>query len=214
MKETIDCRIIQDLLPLYVDGLTSNYSNQVVEAHLKECPECAQILKYMQEPDDIVAPQKKEVDFMRKIRNKTKVLKAFSGTVLILFLAFLLAGYLIYDRMTPRSFSKVFGVEVSEVETCKIAIRPTIGDWEDVTIEADEFMDIMEQAGFYYEGLKSNIMYGGIYWIDLFDQQGQLLTSFCVSDEEMIYTDKYYYSINKNPEILEYLSGFFREGWM
>ena len=214
MKETMDCRIIQDLLPLYVDGLTSNYSNQVVEDHIKECSACAQILKYMQEPDDIVEPQAKEVDFMRKIHKKTRNLKVFSGAVLFFLCAFLLTGYLIFDRMTPRNFEKVFKVEASEVSTCKIAIRPTIGDWADVTIDADELLDIMEQTGFYYEGLKSNIMYGGIYWIDLYDQQGHLLTSFCVSDEELVYTDKYYYSIDKNPEILEYLSGFFREGWM
>ena len=34
------CEIIRDLLPLYIDGLTSKESNQEIEKHLKNCEEC------------------------------------------------------------------------------------------------------------------------------------------------------------------------------
>ena len=34
MKNNIDCRIVQDLLPLYVDGLTNEYTTNVIEACL------------------------------------------------------------------------------------------------------------------------------------------------------------------------------------
>ena len=34
------CEIIRDLLPLYIDGLTSIESNQEIEKHLKNCEEC------------------------------------------------------------------------------------------------------------------------------------------------------------------------------
>ena len=40
------CEIIRDLLPLYIDGLTSKESNQEIEKHLKNCEECQ---KYYQE---------------------------------------------------------------------------------------------------------------------------------------------------------------------
>ena len=36
----MDCRIIQDLLPLYVEKLASEESVKAVEEHLKSCPEC------------------------------------------------------------------------------------------------------------------------------------------------------------------------------
>ena len=34
------CRITEDLLPLYVEGVCSEDSKEYVEAHLKECPAC------------------------------------------------------------------------------------------------------------------------------------------------------------------------------
>lgn len=40
------CEMIRDLLPLYIDGLTSKESNQEIEKHLKNCEECQ---KYYQE---------------------------------------------------------------------------------------------------------------------------------------------------------------------
>lgn len=35
-----DCDLIKDLLPLYGDKVTSQFSSKVVEEHLKECDEC------------------------------------------------------------------------------------------------------------------------------------------------------------------------------
>lgn len=44
------CEIIRDLLPLYADGLTSEESNQLIEAHIQSCSECAALAKGMCEP--------------------------------------------------------------------------------------------------------------------------------------------------------------------
>ena len=35
-----NCKVIQDLLPLYTDGICSDVSAQMVEEHLKECASC------------------------------------------------------------------------------------------------------------------------------------------------------------------------------
>lgn len=37
---TLKCEVIQDLLPSYIDRLTSDSSNQLVERHLNECDAC------------------------------------------------------------------------------------------------------------------------------------------------------------------------------
>ena len=34
------CSLIQDLLPLYHDGVCSEESNKIIEAHLSECSSC------------------------------------------------------------------------------------------------------------------------------------------------------------------------------
>ena len=35
----ISCHIIQDILPLYVDGIVSEDTKEMVEEHLRECEE-------------------------------------------------------------------------------------------------------------------------------------------------------------------------------
>ncbi|MBS1315556.1 MAG: zf-HC2 domain-containing protein, partial [Anaerotignum sp.] len=50
------CEIIRDLLPSYVDGLTSEESNREITAHLAECATCKEILEQMQEEVQAKAP--------------------------------------------------------------------------------------------------------------------------------------------------------------
>ena len=41
------CSVIQDLLPLYIDGVCSEESRKLVKAHLAECTVCGQMLEEM-----------------------------------------------------------------------------------------------------------------------------------------------------------------------
>ena len=43
------CPVIKDLLPLYADDAASPATRALVEEHLKECPDCAEILKKLTE---------------------------------------------------------------------------------------------------------------------------------------------------------------------
>lgn len=40
MKNKVQCDIVSDLLPLYVDNLTSESTNTFIKNHLDECPSC------------------------------------------------------------------------------------------------------------------------------------------------------------------------------
>ncbi len=62
----VSCNVIQDLLPLYAEKLTSPDSNRLVEEHLTDCPECSRQLSLMQK----AAPMPVEVDTdpLEKIR--------------------------------------------------------------------------------------------------------------------------------------------------
>ena len=87
------CEIIRDLLPLYIDGLTSKESNQEIEKHLKNCEECQ---KYYQEKTGdidnvsvITNEEIEDVNLIKKIKkkNRKKALGIFVG-------AFVLSGVL------------------------------------------------------------------------------------------------------------------------
>lgn len=43
----LPCDIIQDLLPSYADGLTSDIANESIKAHIANCPDCRKILTDM-----------------------------------------------------------------------------------------------------------------------------------------------------------------------
>ena len=72
-----DCRIVQDLLPNYIEGLTNEETNQYIEEHLKECEECKQVLENMKKDYNLTDTkrEKREVNFLKKYRNKMKILK-------------------------------------------------------------------------------------------------------------------------------------------
>ena len=48
MRENKKCKIVQDLLPNYIEKLTNEETNQFIEEHLKECDECKKVLENMQ----------------------------------------------------------------------------------------------------------------------------------------------------------------------
>ena len=52
----MNCEIISDLIPLYIDNCCSKESTKVVEEHLKICPECKKLFDDMNTPPDINTP--------------------------------------------------------------------------------------------------------------------------------------------------------------
>ena len=66
------CEIIKDLLPSYVDGLTSVESNEAIEAHLEYCMECQEYLEEIKKDIEIDKAEKdKEIEPFYKIKEKT-----------------------------------------------------------------------------------------------------------------------------------------------
>ena len=74
MKNNIPCEMIKDVLPSYVDKLTSDVTNNLVEEHINECKDCKNILEAMQDSSigNIGEDDKKEIDFLKKNRKKNR----------------------------------------------------------------------------------------------------------------------------------------------
>lgn len=56
----MDCKIIEDLLPGYVDGICSEETGRAVEEHIKHCRHCQNICRMMQE--DIPVEQERKTE--------------------------------------------------------------------------------------------------------------------------------------------------------
>lgn len=68
------CEIIQDLLPNYVDDLTSTESNMEIEAHIKNCTNCKDILEKMQAEVQMenIEQNKEEIQPFKKLNKKVR----------------------------------------------------------------------------------------------------------------------------------------------
>ena len=71
----MDCNVIQDLIPLYVDRCCSDKSAELVKEHLTNCPVCAAVYESMHKPEmtDVTGtstdlPYKKELQRIREFR--------------------------------------------------------------------------------------------------------------------------------------------------
>lgn len=49
----MNCDIVKDLIPLYIDGCCSDESTKAVEAHVKECTECKKVFDDMRTPTKV-----------------------------------------------------------------------------------------------------------------------------------------------------------------
>ena len=100
MKESKDCKIIQDLLPNYIEKLTTEETNNYIEEHFKICENCKNMYEKMKNEIQLENKKtgkkisKREVNFFKKYKNKLRVLRII---ILIIVLVFVIsAGRKIY----------------------------------------------------------------------------------------------------------------------
>jgi hypothetical protein len=87
MKKEIECKIVQNLLPNYIDELTDTEINQFIEDHIEGCAECEQVLKDMQ--GDI---QLEKINSSKKINALKKVKNRYRRIAIISILCVILIG--------------------------------------------------------------------------------------------------------------------------
>lgn len=90
----MECGIVKDLIPSYIDGLTSSESNHMIEEHLEKCTECREYVETMKtelasgEYGEINKAQAKtEIRVFKKLRKRI-----FCAVIITAFIAALLCG--------------------------------------------------------------------------------------------------------------------------
>lgn len=93
--------VFRDLVPSYIENLTSEETNKQIENHMEQCENCRQYVKDMQE--DLLVErnheQKKEeknVDYLKKVRSKNrKKIFIIVGSLLSIFIGV----FFFFDQM-------------------------------------------------------------------------------------------------------------------
>lgn len=100
----INCSIVKDLLPLYVDGVVSEESVQLIRAHLDACESCHKDYEALKR--ELVLPtnptiQEESSRVLKDFRHKWKMKKiAIVCISVILTSLVFLSGYMVYENVS------------------------------------------------------------------------------------------------------------------
>lgn len=108
----LPCEVVRDLLPSYVDGLTSETTNRLVGEHVDSCASCRAALDAMRAPEERAEDESadREIDYLKKNRrrNRAMVLWSLTGALLLAFTVLFLRLFVIgeelsYGSVVPRN---------------------------------------------------------------------------------------------------------------
>ena len=106
MEKRSECEIVQDLLLGYVDDTLNAESKKLVEKHLSECASCKEKLKMIREDmKEKEENQKKEIDYLKKIRRKSRIKSILiaMGIILVIVLGIYISKFIKINRIANKS---------------------------------------------------------------------------------------------------------------
>ncbi len=170
-----DCKIVQDLLPNYIENLTDEVTNEYIEEHIATCAECAQVLKDMN--GDLKLEQinqEHEIKYLKGIRRRVRR-TILAVTIAIILIAGGVIGY-VYKKSQKQvcnyTFLRIDYIRENEeeMEGILIAIFDERGICKSVrgieTYNKDKY-EAMQLSKDYYTNLQvlnNNLYYNTNMW--------------------------------------------------
>lgn len=100
----VGCKVIQDLMPLYIDDIVSDETKELVEEHIKECETCQQelsILKEISASDFKIEEAYDDTNVIRSLKQKIRRKQIIIAlVVLVIAVVSTLGGVKVYLNMT------------------------------------------------------------------------------------------------------------------
>ncbi len=115
------CKIVQDLMPSYLENLLSTESKSFVDEHISTCDECKKYLDVMSEnmlteKKEQEETNKLEIDSLKKYRHKMTILKRILLIILIIVITLITALFTRYSynkSIINKAMKKVEELELS-----------------------------------------------------------------------------------------------------
>ncbi len=155
----IDCNIIRDLFPSYVDKLTSDESNAAIEEHINGCPECKEILADMQAAANHVKTQNMEIDFLKKNKRKAQKNIVVTATILIALFAIILVELVVHllplSGVTKSDLQDYSRYPVTEISAEQLRETADISDnklvyrivWDGDNLMQKAIVEVVRETG-------------------------------------------------------------------
>ena len=104
MKEKKDCKIVQDLLPNYIESLTNEETNKFIDEHIKECNECQKTFENMKKDFEANTTKRdeREVKYIKKYSNKMKLLKTILLVIIVIYVIVIARRTIIMTSLSKK----------------------------------------------------------------------------------------------------------------
>ena len=100
----MNCNVVKDLIPLYIDGCCSEESGKAVEEHIKDCDDCKKLFEDMKSSSDVITVSVSPKRFSKLNDWKASVLQS----VLLFILFALITLGVALEAKTPSGIGNGF----------------------------------------------------------------------------------------------------------
>lgn len=105
--KNVECPIIQDILPLYVDKITSVETNQLVETHLQSCDACKQ--EYEAMANTLYIPNETVIEGFQTVKKEMKRKKRSLFLITLIATLFITLGavFAVFAYQIPLNYEDI-----------------------------------------------------------------------------------------------------------
>lgn len=163
----IGCEVIQDLLPLYVDKLTSKESIKLVDSHLKECTSCNKLYREMAQDLNITCQvevelsKETEQQLIRRIKKK-RLINYSSLIAIFSLIGFVIGVYVLYSNNAVIRAVEPIALSVKNrnvQENPAKEIQLDSSSWKQYKVDNNTY-----RPGYYdITALEGNVEIGGVH---------------------------------------------------
>ena len=119
-----ECEIIRDILPLYVDDACSASSREIVEDHLKECPDCAAYLEEIRASEAETELKDEKTQVIKYQARRFKRRSAAVGSVISALFMIPILVCLIVNLTSGRTLDWFFVVVAGMLVAASLTVVP------------------------------------------------------------------------------------------
>lgn len=95
----VSCDVIWDIMPLYTDGVCSEESKKIVDAHLAECEACRQRMESLSKDKEVETDFTPKLDPLKKIRKANAKKTTWVALAAIVVVVSLIVGWMAYRHV-------------------------------------------------------------------------------------------------------------------
>ena len=91
----LQCDLVADLLPIYIDGKASEASKKFIEEHIKTCQDCKDLYEAMTADMPVPVPEKSKRRF--KLNPVIKIMLGVLGYLVVVILLAVIVTYILVN---------------------------------------------------------------------------------------------------------------------